>query len=103
MIIAVDFDGTLAFTDYPTILCPIRRVVDYCKRKKADGDTLILWTCRNGKELEDALEWCKFQGLTFDYVNENPPERVAKYGETRKVYADIYLDDHNRMLYQIIE
>lgn len=101
MIIAVDFDGTLAFTEYPKILSPITKVVNYCKSRKSMGDTLILWTCRHGKELDEAIEWCEFLGLTFDYVNESPPDRVDKYGDSRKVYADIYLDDHNCLLCQI--
>lgn len=95
MIIAVDFDGTLAFTDYPKIICPVDMVIDYCKSCKRLGHTLILWTCRHGKELEEAVEWCEQQGLMFDYINENPPDRVAIYGDSRKVYADVYIDDHN--------
>ena len=101
MIIAVDFDGTLAVTDYPTILLPNVDVINFCKRRKNCGDTIILWTCRHGKELDEAVRWCSEQGLCFDYVNENPPDRVAIYGESKKVYADIYLDDHNWLLCEI--
>ena len=99
MIIAVDFDGTLAVTDYPKIIEPISEVIYFCRRKQAEGDTLILWTCRHGKELDEAVEWCYEQGLIFDYVNENPPDRVAIYGDSRKVYADLYIDDHNYDLF----
>lgn len=102
MIIAVDFDGTLAVTDYPKIIEPISEVIYFCKRRKAVGDTLTLWTCRHGKELAEAVEWCKEQGLEFDYINENPPDRIAIYGDCRKVYADMYIDDHNYFLQQII-
>lgn len=101
MIIAVDFDGTLAKTDYPTIIRPIHEVIWVCKRWKARGHTLILWTCRHGKELEEAVKWCGDQGLTFDYINENPPDRIAIYGDCRKVYADMYIDDHNIALWQL--
>jgi hypothetical protein len=98
MIIAVDFDGTLAVTDYPTIIKPIKYVIKFCKMVKHNGHTLILWTCRHGKELDEAVEWCKEQGLTFDYINENPPDKIAIYGDCRKVYADLYIDDHARSL-----
>lgn len=101
MILAVDFDGTLAVTDYPTILSPKRDVIDYCKWQRSLGHTLILNTCREGKALEDAIEWCKQYCLEFDYVNENVPERVAKYGDCRKIYADKYLDDHNVLISEI--
>jgi hypothetical protein len=102
MIIAVDFDGTLAVTDYPTIVRPIRQVIYYCKEKRKQGHTLILWTCREGKVLDEAVQWCKEQGLEFDYINENPPERVAIFGDCRKVYADVYIDDHNYSLCEML-
>jgi hypothetical protein len=98
MIIAVDFDGTLAVTDYPKIIRPKTAIINFCKDMLREGHTLILWTCRQGKELEDAVAWCKEQGLEFDYINENPPDRIAIYGDCRKVYADIYLDDHNMLI-----
>ena len=101
MIIAVDFDGTLAITNYPRIIRPNSHVIWFCKRRKRMGDTLILWTCRHGKELEEAVEWCKRYNLVFDYVNENPPEKIAIYGDSRKVYADIYVDDHNVQLWNL--
>ena len=102
MIIAVDFDGTLAITEYPKIIKPIDSIINYCKWRKDHGDTLTLWTCRHGKELEEAVEWCKEQGLEFDYINENPPERIAIYGDCRKVYADVYIDDHNYSLCEML-
>lgn len=101
MIVAVDFDGTLAVTEYPTIISPIAKTIEFCKDRKAQGDTLILNTCRNGKVLSEAVDWCNAQGIVFDYVNENPPDRIAIWGDCRKIYADIYLDDHNILLSQI--
>lgn len=101
MIIAVDFDGTLAITDYPKIIAPRWDVIRFCKRRSLAGDTIILWTCREGTELYEAVKWCSEHGLFFDYVNENPPDRAAIYGESRKVYADIYIDDHNWLLCEI--
>lgn len=101
MIIAVDFDGTLAITDYPRIVSPIPKTIAFCKERQAKGDTLILWTCRCGEALAEAIKWCAEQGLVFDYVNGNPPEKIDLWGETRKVFADIYLDDHNMLLSEL--
>ena len=59
-----------------------------------DGTALILWTCRQGKQLEAAVSWCKKQGLTFNTVNQNLKERIrAFHGDTRKISADIYIED----------
>ena len=93
-IVAVDFDGTLAVTKFPEIIRPILRTIRRCKRLKKEGAILILWTCRKGKDLQEAVLWCKGMGLEFDYINENTKENVEKYGEdTRKIFAHEYLDD----------
>jgi hypothetical protein len=56
---------------------------------------LILWTIRTGKELEEAVEFCRQRGIEFYAVNKNYPEE--KFDETisRKINADIFIDDRN--------
>ena len=107
-IIAIDFDGTLTLdgNSYPLIGEPRLWLINKAKLWKSQGHKLILWTCRTdveptdranystGKYLTDAVNWCSNYGLTFDSVNANLTE--AKYPnikQSRKVYADIYLDD----------
>lgn len=93
-IIAVDFDGTLFETDYPRIVRPILPVIEMAKVRKAAGDKLILWTCREGAELDAAIEACRGYGLEFDAVNDNLPELKEQWGDNpRKVAADEYWDD----------
>ena len=58
------------------------------------GAKLILWTNRRGEKLEEAVRWCAARGLAFDAVNENLPEVIERFGgDTRKVFADEYLED----------
>ena len=93
-ILAVDFDNTIFETEYPTILRPISPVIEMAKERRARGDRLILWTCREGAELDAAVEACRAEGLEFDAVNDNLPEEKAKWGNNpRKVAADEYWDD----------
>ena len=93
-IIAVDFDGTLCYNAWPDIGAENEAVMDYVKHQRATGAKLILWTNRVGERLDEAVAWCRDRGLEFDAVNENLPEIVARFGgESRKVYADEYLDD----------
>ena len=93
-IIAVDFDGTLCENDYPNIGKPNNDLINHLKRVQSKGDKLILWTCRAGKKLNDAVDWCKEKGLIFDAVNENLPEIVEEFGsDTRKIFANEYIDD----------
>lgn len=91
---AVDFDGTLAETNFPEILGPNKKMVAFVKTIQAAGHKVILWTSRAGADLENAVEWCRMQGITFDAVNEPLPEQIARWkNDTRKVYADYYIDD----------
>ncbi len=93
-IIAVDFDGTLCRDEYPEIGEANAVLIRYLKNQKRKGARLILWTCRNGRLLEQAVEWCRRHRLEFDAVNENLPEILKRYGgDSRKIYADVYIDD----------
>ena len=61
---------------------------------REQGKQVILWTCRCGELLEEAVEWCRMFGLEFDAVNENVADTLEKYGtESRKISADVYVDD----------
>ena len=97
-IYAFDFDGTLCEDCYPEIGSPRISTISYALRLKSEGHRLILWTCRAGEYLDQAVEWCECHGLTFDAVNENLPEIVDKYGnDSRKITADYYVDDRSLM------
>lgn len=95
-IYAVDFDGTLCENQWPGIGLPNTGLIDYLKQKRSEGAYLILWTCRVENLLEDAIRWCAKLGLYFDAVNENCPYAKVKFGgDSRKIYADHYIDDKN--------
>ena len=103
-IVAVDFDGTIAHTAYPKILSPVYETIEFLWKAKSDGAIIILWTCREGEALKQAVEWCEKTGVPIDYVNENAPERAAKYGNnSRKISADIYIDDRAVGIADIVE
>lgn len=96
MIYAIDFDGTLAITDYPTIIKPIASMMTFAKLAREQGNKVVLNTCRTGKYLDDAVAYCKRNGLEFDAVNENIPELIEVYkNDSRKISADYYIDDKN--------
>ena len=92
-IIAVDFDGVICVSEFPNIGRPHINVIDALIKRRKKGDKLILWTCRHDKLLDDAVAFCRNMGLEFDAVNENLDFMIEKYGDSRKVYADYYLDD----------
>lgn len=99
-IICVDFDGILCENKFPDIGPPNEEVIGLVKELINRGDEVVLWTTRNGKELELASEWCKKQGLNFITTNAPAPSNEVEYRDryptqSRKIYADIYIDDHN--------
>lgn len=93
-IIAVDFDGTLFENAWPEIGVPREEIIHYIKQEQANGAKIILWTCRAGEKLENAIKACAEYGIHFDAVNENLPEIINIFGsDTRKIVANEYLDD----------
>ena len=100
LIFAVDFDGTLFENTYPEIGAPRYDVIEYVKIQRKAGARLILWTCRNGDLLNAAVKRCEEVGLIFDAVNENLPEVIEEFGsDTRKVFANVYIDDRNSVMF----
>ena len=96
MIIAVDFDGTLCEHKFPEIGEPFLHVIEKLIERRKNGDKLILHTCRDEHFLIEAINWCKEFGLEFDAINDDLPEiKETFYAKSRKVYADVYLDDRN--------
>lgn len=96
MIIAVDFDGTIVEHRYPKIGKTKLFAFETLKQLQKQGHRLILWTYRAGRELEEAVIFCKENGIEFYAVNRNYPEEIFNEKEiSRKIYADIYIDDRN--------
>ena len=100
-IIAVDFDGTLCVDEYPVIGEANEKLIEWLKFKQDQGSRIILWTCRCGDHLQAAVDWCASRGLVFDAINDNIPGVVAVMGNSnsRKVFADVYIDDKSGKAY----
>lgn len=92
--IAVDFDGCLCEAKWPDIGEPRQQVINELIKQQTDGAKLILWTCREGQQLQAAVMWCLNHGLKFDAINDNLPENKEYFGNnSRKVWANEYWDD----------
>lgn len=69
-------------------------LINHLIKRRKQGNKVILWTCRVGDRLQEAVEWCKQYGLEFDAVNDNLPEMIERYGSnSRKIYYDCLIDD----------
>ncbi|MBN1132829.1 MAG: glutaminyl-peptide cyclotransferase [Bacteroidales bacterium] len=96
MKIAVDFDGTIVEHRYPDIGKEMLFAFDTLKALQKQKHQLILWTFRSGKELEEAVEYCRKNGVEFYAVNKSyPEEQFDEQTTSRKIQADIFIDDRN--------
>ena len=95
LIIAVDFDGTIVEDGYPGIGKPRLFAFETLHKLQENGHRLILWTYRSGKSLDQAVAFCKENGIEFYAVNKSYAEEVLDDTKSRKIYADLFIDDRN--------
>lgn len=97
MTIAVDFDGTIVQHRYPDIGREIPFACETLRMLIRDKHKLILWTVREGKLLEEAVQWCKVHGIEFYAVNNDYPEETLENNNhfSRKLKVDLWIDDRN--------
>lgn len=97
MVIAVDFDGTIVENRYPEIGAERPFAIDTLKMLIADKHRLILWSCREGELLDQALNWCRERGVEFYAANRDYPEETVENNPhfSRKLKADMFIDDRS--------
>ncbi|TFH25420.1 MAG: hydrolase [Bacteroidia bacterium] len=96
MKIAVDFDGTIVEHKYPEIGKEILFAFETLRALQKQKHLLILWTYRSGKELEEAVDFCRRNGVEFYAINSSyPEEEFDEEYDSRKIDCDIFIDDRN--------
>jgi len=105
--VAVDFDGTLDLSpeeQFPYCSKPNKELFKVLIERQKQGDKIILNTLRENIKLDMAIAFCKYNGLEFDKINDNLEEDINLWGEnTRKISADIYIDDRNKSIEEYIK
>ncbi len=94
-IIAVDFDGTIVEHKYPAIGKEMLFAFATMRELQKKGHRLILWTIRTGDLLQEAVDYCKKNGVEFYAVNANYPEEIIDQNTSRKLNADVFIDDRS--------
>jgi hypothetical protein len=99
--VAIDFDGTICRGGFPNIEkgklieSTVSKMID--KINQMPQTVFILWTCRNGKKLEDAKEFVKMHNLPIYLFNENHPSISESFKvqdlNSPKIFAHEYWDD----------
>ena len=94
MIIAVDYDGTLYSRN--AVNLPL---ISQLRAAQRQGHTVILWTCREGESLREALSVLRSYGFIPNYANQNAPAAVQQLRrDSRKIFADVYIDDKSQRM-----
>jgi len=101
-IIAIDFDGVIAqinkdwvpgTPNYPGPL--VEDAAKYIRQLHKDGHQIIIWTCRGGQNLYLAEQFLDEHNIPYDRINDNVDGFYDRFKHnTRKVHADIYIDDN---------
>lgn len=98
-VLAIDYDGTIADTNYPTILGRIKGAKKYINKLYNDGWYIIVWTCRCDDNtttfpMSMAKDWLYANEIPYHKMNEHHPALVLTYNnDSRKIAADFYIDD----------
>lgn len=100
--IAVDFDGTLTSASQHFPVPGEQKWIHklllwWLKRQQKHGSIVIINTLRERTKgsVQQIEEWCALHDFYPEYINENATELIEKWGDSRKIAADIYIDDRN--------
>ena len=93
-VVAIDFDGTITEETNSNIIGTIKEnAKETIKWMKDNGCFLILWTCRTGTGLDDAINFLKRKEIKFDTINKNAP--FLDFPTSSKIFANAYIDNRN--------
>ena len=90
--IAVDFDGTVVEHEFPNVGADVPGAVETLKKFISRGGKVILWTMRDGKKLDEAIEWFEERNIPLYGVQRNPTQ--DDWTTSPKAYANRYIDDN---------
>ena len=95
LIIACDFDDTISPFHFkaPADMGRYAETISFLKECIREGCTVIIFTARSESEYGFVEEYCSNMGLAIAGININLPG--LPYGNHRKIYANVYLDDRS--------
>jgi hydroxymethylpyrimidine pyrophosphatase-like HAD family hydrolase len=91
MLVGLDFDGTIVKNKYPGTGDDLG-AIPWLKKAAKMGVKFILFTMRDGKQLEEAVKYLTDRGIKLHATNCNPDQ--WKWTMSPKVYCQLYVDDN---------
>ncbi len=90
IIIAVDYDDTISpwrFEDHEQY----RKIINLLIECRRTGAYIVVFTACKPDRYDDITSYCDKNHMPIDAINETPLD--LPYGNDRKIYANIFLDD----------
>ncbi|MBC1615349.1 hypothetical protein HB904_04070 [Listeria booriae] len=95
---AIDFDGTIVQDKFPHVGELLIGAKETLVKINEAGGQITIWTCREGQEKQECIEFLKANNVPYDFINCNHPDLIKKFGiDCRKIGADIYIDDKSML------
>lgn len=92
-IIAIDFDGTIVRHEFPEIGEFMPGAAEAI-RSLHENYKIIIWTVRDAGYLKVMKRFLDDNKIPYDAIND-VIVGVSDFSESRKIYADYYIDDRN--------
>jgi hypothetical protein len=94
MVLAIDFDDTIAITEWPEIKGLRENAKEVINKLYDEGHQIIIWTCRTDHTQDAAEKFLIANGIKYHRINANCPKLCEVFGnDSRKIGADLYIDD----------
>jgi hypothetical protein len=94
--LVIDFDNTIAYSEYPNIKGLKPNVVEVMQRLHNEGFIILINTCRSCPYEQEVYDFLEENKIPFDWFNCNDPKLIILYGnDCRKISGDLYIDDKN--------
>lgn len=92
--ISVDFDSTVVISKFPNVGVENGNCVDILKRWIKEFNVgIILCTMRDGKYLEEAVNWFKERDIPLYGIGKHPTQHL--WTTSDKCWSIFSIDDHN--------
>lgn len=96
LVVAVDFDHTIF--DFKQLGYSFPRAISLLKRCNALGFYVVIFTASNEARFPFIQWYMRMIGVEIAAINENVLEESFKYGKSRKIFYNIFLDDRAGLL-----
>jgi hypothetical protein len=90
IIIGLDFDDTIF--PYRENFTDINKVINIVKEAIRSNAIVVIYTGSSEDRYSEIQDYCKSIDLKIHSINENI---IKPFGDNRKIYANIYLDDRS--------